>query len=320
MEIPSEKPLIGVSSCLLGNQVRFDSGHKRDTFINDVLRDYLDFHSVCPEVEAGFPVPRNAMVLKKNQEGEHRLVVSRFPDQDMTAQMMTYTEHKVAQLDMLDGFIFKKSSPSCGVFRVAVVVSECGFKERNAQGLFSRSFQQQHPLVPVEEEGRLNDAVIRENFFERLYAYKRWKMIPQPDTNVEGFIQFHSRHKLMLMARGSSYYQELGRMVSGVTRKDLAQRREAYIQRFMQVMQQQTTRGRQVNVLQHIMGYIKEHLSASDKQELLAIFESYRQTEIPLITPIAMLKHYLRLYPQEYIIRQHYLEPYPEKLALRSFH
>jgi len=312
-----EKLKIGVSACLMGDEVRFDSGHKKNNFIVSSLKDYSEFVKVCPEMGAGFGVPRPAMQLRyKNERVE--LVISKKPDQVVTEQLVNFSDSIMPALDDLDGFIFKKGSPSCGVFRVPVVINEQGHKDRNETGLFAKAFMQKYPLIPVEEEGRLNDAALCENFFERVYAYRRWKAIENADQNVQGFIEFHSRHKLMLMARGSSYYQELGRMVAGTTKNDLQERRQAYIQRFMEVMAMTTQRGRQVNVLQHILGYLKDVLSSEDKNELLSVFEAYRQRHLPLITAVTLLRHHLRVHPQKYIVKQHYLSPYPEALALRS--
>lgn len=309
---------IGVSACLMGNPVRFDGGHKNDWFITKILANHVQFKMVCPEVEAGFSTPRPAMQLRQKDTGV-RLILSLDATFDVTEKMNRYARAKVEQLGELDGFIFKKNSPSCGVFQVPVVINEDGYRKKQGTGLFAQAFTERYPLIPVEEEGRLNDPGLRENFFERVYAYQRWKAIADADNNVDGFIKFHSRHKLMLMARGSSYYQELGRMVSGTTRSDLAQRRHAYINRFMDVMAMKTTPGRQVNVLQHILGYLKQVLSSDDKQELLGVFEAYRKKQLPLITPITLLRHHLRVHPQSYINQQHYLEPYPEQLAIRSF-
>lgn len=311
------KPIIGVSACLLGKPVRFDGGHKNNKMIVDDLSRFIKLVSVCPEMEAGLPTPRPAMRLRRFDQGI-RLLVNKTPFQDMTACMTNYAANRVQQLSHLDGFIFKKDSPSCGAFRVPVVINNDGYRQRDATGLFAQAFMQHNPLIPVEEEGRLNDNAIRENFFERIYAYQRWKKIKDPQQNVQSFIEFHSRHKLMLMGRGSAYYQELGRMVAQTTRQTLAVRREAYISRFMQVMALRSQPGRQVNVLQHIMGYLKKDLSSEDKQELLSVFDAYRERQIPLVTPVTLLRHHLRVYPKTYINQQYYLDPFPRELALRS--
>ncbi len=314
----NNKVKIGVSACLLGHTVRFDGGHKKNPFISVSLARYADLQPVCPEVEAGFNTPRPAMQLR--QQGQTiKLLVSKNIGQDFTEQMNHYARTRVLELGDLDGYIFKKNSPSCGLFQVPVVINRDGYRQKSGRGLYAQAFVKRFPLTPVEEEGRLNDVRLRENFFERVYAYRRWKSIANADTNVHGFIKFHSRHKLLLMARGSSYYQELGRVVSGTTKADLAEQREIYIHRFMQIMSLIPTPGRQVNVLQHILGYLKQVLSREDKQELLQVFEAYRQRQLPLITPITLLRHYLRIHPQSYINQQHYLAPYPEQLAFRSY-
>ncbi|MDH5426111.1 MAG: DUF523 and DUF1722 domain-containing protein [Gammaproteobacteria bacterium] len=313
----TELPLVGVSACLAGQPVRFDGGHKHDRFITSSLSEHMKLLPLCPEMAIGLGVPRPSIQLRMKDD-EVRLVVSKDPDTDLTEKMNNYAAEKLSELSHLDGFIFKKGSPSCGVFRVPVVVNEEGFRNYDATGVFAKAFMERYPLIPVEEEGRLNDAALRENFFERLFAYRRWKALEKGANNVQRFIEFHSRHKLMLMARGSSYYQELGRMVAGTTATDLLQRRAAYIKRFMEVMKLMTPPGRHVNVLQHIQGYLKKVLSREDKQELLSVYEAYRQKQLPLITPITLLRHHLRVNPQSYIGQQYYLQPFPEKLALRS--
>lgn len=312
-----QKPLLGVSACLVGKPVRFDGGHKEDRFISRHLVKVAELKPICPEMGAGLGAPRPTIQLRQ-VDNQIRLVANKNPDQDFTDLLNNYSESALPALAELDGFIFKKNSPSCGVFRVPVVINQEGYREYDGQGLFAQAFSRRYPLIPVEEEGRLNDAGIRENFFERVYAYQRWKAIANADHNLQGFIEFHASHKLMLMARGSSYYQELGRMVAGVTPASLTTRRAAYIQRFSEVMQLRTARGRHVNVLQHIMGYLKEALGREDKQELLSVFEAYRNKELPLITAITLLQHHLRKHPRPYINAQHYLQPYPAQLALRA--
>ena len=308
------KPRLGISSCLLGMPVRFDGGHKKDNFIQTSLTNHIDCVPVCPEVEAGFGIPRPTMQLRL-QDRDIRIVMSKGDHEDVTQKMDDFAAKKLNGLGELDGFIFKKNSPSCGVYRVPVVINKHGYREKTGTGVFAKAFMARYPLIPVEEEGRLNDAGIRENFIERVFAYQRWKKV---DESVHGLIGFHSRHKLMLMARGSHYYQELGRLVAETTVSELTERRAMYISRFMEVMKIVPSNGKQVNVLQHILGYLKKVLTAEDKKEILEVFEAYRQQQLPLITPVTLLRHYLRLYPQPYIAQQHYLKPFPEQLALRS--
>ena len=227
-----EKKLnIGVSACLLGNEVRFNGGHKHDPFITESLSRYANFKSVCPEVEAGFSTPRPAMQLQKKSQ-MIRLVISQDQSKDVTQQMTQYAHEKVKDLSGLDGYIFKKNSPSCGVYRVPIVINQDGYRERNGRGIFAQAFMERFPLIPVEEEGRLNDAVLCENFLERVFAYRRWKSLPNADDNVSGFINFHAQHKFMLLARGSSYYHLIDRTAypgpMGLPAEDIWQNRHGH--------------------------------------------------------------------------------------------
>lgn len=313
------KPILGVSACLLGHEVRYDGGHKHQRFITDTLSEYFDFLPICPEVDIGLGVPRPTIQIRQiNDDGDVRLINPRLEAGDLTAKMQTYANQRVADLGHLAGYILKKDSPSCGMERVPVVINDSGHRVRQGVGFYALALQQRWPLLPVEEEGRLNDASIRENFFERIYALQRWRNIPDPENNVAGFIEFHAQHKLLIMARGSAHYGDLGRLVAGTTRDTLAEHRDTYIHRFMKIMTQQPTRGRHVNVMQHILGYFKNELDGEDKQELLQLFERYRQYELPLVTPVTMLRHHLRRFQHPYLMTQHYLEPYPDALALRS--
>ena len=312
----SDKPRIGVSACLVGRAVRFDGGHKRDAFISDVLPEYFDLAPVCPEAELGLGVPRPAIQLRRTPDGV-RLVTSATGD-DLSERMEAFTTRRLDALDGLCGFIFKKGSPSCGMERVPVVVGEAGHRARDGVGLFARAFMERYPLVPTEEEGRLHDPVLRANFFERVYALDRWRRIADPERNLAGFQAFHARHKLMLMARDPAAYRELGRLVAATRRADLTAAREAYIERFMTAMARRPNRGGHVNALTHAMGFLKRSLPASDRHELLALFDAYRRREVPLVTPVTLLRHHLRHHASPYLAGQHYLAPCPDGLGLRA--
>ena len=313
-----KRPTIGVSACLLGNQVRFDGGHKNNKYITDTLKKHLDLVPVCPETEIGLGIPRPPIQLRV-VDSRIRLVVSKSPDIDLTERMEDYAAEKTVQLGELDGFIFKKDSPSCGVYRVPVVFNKEGYRSKDGVGLFAKKFLEAYPLIPVEEEGRLNDHVLRENFFERVFSYRRWKEMLSTANTVQGLMDFHGRHKLLLMARGSTYYSELGRLVAASNSHNLSEQQAKYIQQFMQTMSRKTCRGQQVNVMMHLLGHMKKMLTREDKKELLSVFEAYRNPHLPLITPITLLRHHVRSIARPYLSRQHYLEPYPEDLALRSF-
>lgn len=313
----SEKPRIGVSACLLGRPVRFDGGHKRDAFISDALPEHFDLVPVCPEAELGLGVPRPALQLRR--DGDRVRLVTSATREDLSERMEAFITRRLDALDGLSGFIFKKGSPSCGMERVPVAVSETGHRARDGVGLFARAFMARNPLVPTEEERRLHDPLLRTNFFERVYALDRWHRIADPDRNPAGFQAFHARHKLMLMARDPTAYRELGRLVAATRRNDLKAAREAYIVRFMATMARHPDRGGHVNALTHAMGFLKRSLPAADRQELLALFDAYRRKEVPLITPVTLLRHHLRRHGNPYLAGQHYLAPCPDRLAQRAY-
>ena len=313
----SDKLNIGISTCLLGHQVRFDGGHKRAPQLMALAESFVDFAPLCLEVEIGLGTPRPTIQLRKGEQAIH-LVTSKAPHKDLTENMEEYARGRVEALGELDGFIFKKDSPSCGMSRVPVVINDSGYREKSGTGLFASAFMSRWPLIPVEDEGRLKDAAIRENFFERVYAYRRWKQTISQQNTVQELIDFHTRHKLQLLARGAHHYRELGHLVAGTNRNNLSERRNQYISRFMEIMAIRPDRGKHINVLQHIQGYLKRKISREDKMELAQLFEAFRQRQLPLITPVTLLKRHLRHHPDDYLSRQHYLTPFPDALALRA--
>lgn len=308
-------PHVAVSACLLGQRVRYDGGHTRDRFVAEQLGKVFKLTSVCPELEAGMGVPRPSIHLRRVDGKLH--LVSRDGSEDYTDRIAAVAERRSRTLESrISGFILKNKSPTCGMERVPVANADGVKQDRSGTGMFVQHFTRLAPLVPIEEQGRLHDPVLRENFIERVYAFARWQALPPDD--VAGFIEFHARHKLMLMARGSECYARLGRIVAGVTAVDLSERRERYIQAFMSAMRERASRKRHYNVLQHVMGYFKRQLDSEDKQELLALLDAYRNMQVPLATPVALMHHYLRKYPDGYLSRQHYLAPYSETLGLRA--
>lgn len=310
------RPAIAVSACLLGRPVRHDASHRRDRFVTDRLAGLLDLIPVCPELEAGLGVPRPTIHLRRIN-GTLRLTDARDAAIDHTAAMTRVAAHWARRLDgRISGYVVQQKSPSCGLERVAVADATGQRVDRSGTGWFAQEFIRRCPLVPIEESGRLNDPRLRENFLERVYALDRWLRLDAAD--VGGFIEFHSRHKLMLMARGSDAYTRLGRIVAGVRPGDLARRRTAYIAQFMHTLARRVSRGQHCNVLQHAMGHFKRRLSAADKSELLDLLRAYRQCEVPLAAPMVMLRHHLRNHPDPWLGQQHYLSPYPDGLALHA--
>ncbi len=309
--------LLGISRCLLGDEVRFDGGHKRDSFLTDVFGRYVEWVPVCPEVEAGLGTPREAMRLVGDSQN-HRLVTIK-SGTDHTRALETLTTNRIAQLMELDlsGYVFKKGSPSCGIERVRIY-NEHGMPNRNGVGLFARAFIAQFPLIPVEEEGRLCEPTLRENFIERVFCYRRWQDLVQNGVTRQALVQFHTIHKYLLLAHSPQQYEVLGRLVGQAHQhrpEDLIHR---YGELFMKALAVKATVRKHVNVLQHILGYFKERLGAREKAELLVVIGDYHQGLTPLIVPLTLIKHYVQTYEVDYIRDQVYLNPHPKELMLRN--
>lgn len=308
---------LGISRCLLGEEVRFDGGHKRDSFLTDLLGRYVEWVPVCPEVEAGLGTPREAMRLVG--EPEHPRLVTIKSGRDHTHAVETMAASRLHELEGLDlsGFVFKKDSPSCGVERVRIY-NEHGMPGRKGVGLFARAYVERFPLIPVEEEGRLCDPLLRENFIERVFCYRRWQDLMNSGATRQAVVRFHTVHKYLLLAHSAPHYRQLGRLVARVNEyrpRDLALQ---YGQLFMQALAVRATVRKHVNVLHHILGHFKERLDAQEKAELLGVIGDYHQGLTPLIVPLTLIKHYVRLFDAEYIGQQVYLNPHPKELMLRN--
>ena len=308
---------VGVSSCLLGNPVRYDGGHKHDRYITGVLAGYFNFIPVCPEVECGLPVPREAMRLVGEEEDPALMTIR--SKVDLTKQMRDYSDKRVKELekDNLCGFIFKKDSPSSGLYRVKVYLNENN-SVKKGQGLFAAAFVRNFPLVPVEEEGRLQDAALRENFLERVFCYNRWKIFLEDNPDYKKLISFHTDHKLQLMAHSPKHYREAGKLVAAGKNTAKDELLKSYESNLMEALELRATNKKNVNVLQHIMGYFKKIISGDEKAELLEIFDRYKRESVPLVVPLTLINHYVRKYDISYLKGQTYLEPHPSELMLRN--
>jgi uncharacterized protein YbgA (DUF1722 family)/uncharacterized protein YbbK (DUF523 family) len=312
-----EKIRVGVSSCLLGEKVRYDGGHKLDRLIRDGLGPYLEFVPVCPEVELGLPTPREALRLVEGGDGPH-LVFSRRGD-DITAAMTGWAEKRARELEQeeLCGFIFKSRSPSSGMERVKLY-GKGGVPRKTGVGIFARVFMEHFPLVPVEEDGRLHDARLRENFVECLFVFRRWRRLLAGPLTAGALVTFHTRHKLLLMAHSVEIYRAMGRLVADPRSLPPAELFDHYQQLLMEGMRLLPTAAKHVNVLQHLLGYFKHELSADEKAEALELIDHYRQGHLPLIVPVTLVNHFVRKYRQPYLAEQYYLNPHPLELQLRN--
>jgi uncharacterized protein YbgA (DUF1722 family)/uncharacterized protein YbbK (DUF523 family) len=309
---------LGISSCLLGNLVRYDGLHKYDSWLVEELGPYVEYVPVCPEVECGLPVPREAMRLVGNPDSP-KLVTNK-TGIDHTDKMLSYCHKKVDELaqEKLCGFVFKSKSPSSGMERVKVYPEKGGVAEKKGIGLFAHEFMQAFPLLPVEEEGRLHDPVLRENFIERIFVVKRWQNLNAHTLNPSDLIDFHTKHKYLLMAHSPVHYRSMGKLLADVKHTDFPELLIQYYTQLMQAMAKPATRSKHQNVILHILGYFKQELSADEKAELLDIIDKYKTSHYPLIVPITLLNHYVHKYDKPYLAEQLYLNPHPVELNLRN--
>ncbi len=312
-----DKIRIGVSACLLGQPVRFDGSHKHDRYLTNTLGEYLDFVPVCPEVESGFSIPRETLRLVGDPEAP-RLVTSR-TNIDHTDRMLGWAEKRVRELEAenLCGFIFKSDSPSSGLMRVKVYNPK-GMAEKKGVGLFARAFTRHFPLLPVEEEGRLNDPVLRETFIEQIFTLKRWRETLALGQNMKNLVDFHTRHKLLMLSHSPANARLMGKLVADSRKTPIQTVYAQYENLLIETLRMKSTIKKNLNVLEHILGYFKNQLGPDEKQEMLEIFDRYRNAFVPLIVPVTLLNHYVRKIGEPYLKQQVYLNPHPIALKLRN--
>jgi uncharacterized protein YbgA (DUF1722 family)/uncharacterized protein YbbK (DUF523 family) len=313
----SEPIRLGISACLLGDSVRFDGGHKRDPFLVDLLGTFVEWVRMCPEVELGLGTPREALRLVRR--GDDIRMVNTRSGRDISDAMRAWARARAEALDgeRLAGFVLKKDSPSCGMERVKLYV-EGGMAERKGRGLFAEAVMQRYPRLPVEEEGRLSDSRLRENFVERVFAYVRLRAFFESRWTVGALVRFHTAHKMALLAHDRDAYTALGRLVAsakGMARKDVE---EAYADGFMSAYAKMATTRKHTNVLMHMLGHFKDVVDDESRSEMLASIQDYRQGLIPLVVPVTLLRHHVRKHGIEYLAGQVYLEPHPKELMLRN--
>lgn len=307
---------VGISSCVLGERVRFDSGHKISNFVTKELDGYFSFVPVCPEVGVGMTVPRPTIRLVSNEE-RIALVETKNPENDHTDKMLTYSENKVNELqgERLCGYIVCAKSPTCGMERVKVYSKNSAAKE--GIGLYTKTLMEKMPWLPVEEDGRLNDPVLKENFITRVYCLNDFYESMGGEATRGKIIEFHSRYKLTLMAHHPESYRSLGRLVADVANYEIEDFYNEYRLGLMKALQNRASRKNNTNVLMHLQGYFKRSLNSDEKAELATVISDYRTGLLPLLAPLTLIKHYLNAYPDEYLQKQKYLEPYPQEMRLR---
>jgi len=315
---PSFKPKIGISACLLGENVRFNGGHKQSQLCSEVLAAYFDFVPLCPEVAIGLGIPRETIRLV-GDAASPQAVGSVHRELNVTAPLGEYGEKMAAEHSDLCGYIFMQKSPSCGLERVKVYRENGAPVDGGGRGIYAQAFCARHPNLPVEEDGRLNDPVLRENFLTRVFVYASWQQLLGEGLSRHRLLAFHARYKYLLMAHSPAHYKSLGNLLGGMAKgEDLDALGSGYFSALMSGLKKRATRGTHTNVLQHISGYLKQAISADDKQEMQTVIGQYRQGIVPLVVPLTLLKHHFRLHPDRYIAQQAYLQPHPENLSLRN--
>ena len=311
------KPKIAISACLLGEPVRYNGGHKESRLCSQALAEFFEFVPLCPEVAIGLGTPREPIRLVGDPQ-QPRAVGSVDPTLDVTQALADYGQRMANELDGLCGYIFMQKSPSCGLERVKVYQDKGRPAELSGRGIHAQAFCNRHPDLPVEEDGRLNDPVLRENFLTRVFAYSAWRDLLAQGLTRRRLTDFHARYKYLLMAHNPVQYKALGTLLGSMGQSDPAQVGPRYFSQLMAALKKCATRGTHSNVLQHISGYLKQAISSEDKQEMQPLISQYRHGIVPLVVPLTLLKHHLRLHPDPYIAQQVYLQPHPESLSLRN--
>jgi uncharacterized protein YbgA (DUF1722 family)/uncharacterized protein YbbK (DUF523 family) len=307
---PDDRPRLGISACLLGDQVRFDGGHKRDPFLTDILSPHVCWVRVCPEVEVGMGTPRETLRLERRDGRAIRMVTTR-TGIDHTDAMSAWARIRLTELERehLSGYVLKKDSPSCGMEKVKVFGAS-GMPRRTGRGVFAEALMRRFPNLPVEDEGRLSDPGRRENFIERVFAYQRLRRFFAARWTVAALVAFHTSHKMALLSHSTAGYRELGRLVASAKGMPRARLRAEYESRFMQTLTLIATSSRHANVLMHMAGHLKKRLDGPSRQELLTSIDEYRRGLAPLVVPLTLLRHHARQHDVGYLLGQTYLEPH----------
>lgn len=309
---------IGVSSCLLGEKVRWNGDHKQDRYVREILGNYFEYVPVCPEMEVGMGVPRETVALYGTLEEPK--MISKKSKIDWTERMNRYLKDRINQLthDELSGYIFKSKSPSCGIARVPVFSETDRSKAMHGAGMFANAFIKNFPLVPIEDEGRLNDAKIRENFIVRVFCFNRLQKLFSKGFSKGAVVDFHTRHKFLLLAHSRNHYSELGKLVANVNSLNPKQFKTKYSELFMEALAYKSTAKKNADVLLHMMGFLKKVLTKGEKEDILSNIEDYRKELLPLIVPVTLIRHQVKKYKVEYLLDQIYLNPHPKELMLRN--
>jgi len=312
-DLPEQPIQIGISSCLLGEKVRFDSGHKHQSYITETLGQYFEFRAFCPEVAIGLGIPRETLRLVM-QDGETRCIGNKTPSLDVTRQLSDIAIAQKHWHKDLCGYILKKDSPSCGMERVRVYKND--MPEKNGTGVYAKVLLNAFPDLPVEEEGRLGDPVLRENFVKRVFVYRHWKDLLLEGLSMHKLTDFHAQYKYVLLSHDQNRSRLLGARLAEAGKEEFSEVLSWYFPELMAILKIRANRRNHVNVLQHLQGFLKNDIDKEDKKELTETVEKYRNGLLPLIVPITLFKHHFRRHPKPFVVRSKYLEPHPSELML----
>lgn len=314
---PVHKPKLGISACLMGDEVRFNGGHKESHLCTRELTEYFEFVTACPEVAIGMGIPREPIRLVGDPQNPQAIGTVN-SELNVTQPLAEYGAQMAEELGDICGYIFMQKSPSCGLERVKVYRENGAPVDGGGRGVYAQAFCERHPNLPVEEDGRLNDAVLRENFITRVFAYAAWQALVKEGITRRSLTEFHSRYKYQLMANDPVQYKVLGNLLGSMGRSDPNEIAPRYFSDLMAALKKPANRRTHTNVLQHISGYLKQTLTAADKQEIQQLIAQYHQGIVPLIVPLTLLKHHFRQHPDPYVALQVYMQPHPENLSLRN--
>jgi uncharacterized protein YbgA (DUF1722 family)/uncharacterized protein YbbK (DUF523 family) len=316
-QFSDQKIQVGISSCLIGNKVRFDGGHKRSVYCANILSNYFDFQPICPEMAIGMGSPRKAIRLIK--DADLIRVIASDGSFEVTEKLADFGAQTSPQLSAMSGYIFCAKSPTCGMERVTLYKEGTNQGNRDGVGVFAAKVMADHPLLPVEEDGRLNDLLLRENFITRVFAYHKWQSLVASGLTINKLIQFHAKHKYLLMAHNATLYYKLGPLLGG-SKEPIEEIAKQYIEGFMATLKTLPNRKSHSNTLAHLQGYFKRVLNSAQRVDLADTIDKYRTGLLPLMVPITLITHYLTLYPDPYLQQQVYLHPHPDELKLRYSH
>ncbi len=313
-----EKIKIGMSSCLLGEEVRWDGDHKHDQYVRDVLGSCFDCVSICPEVDVGMGVPRETVALYGTLENPK--MITKRSKTDWTKKMNHYTKDRIHELtkENLCGYVFKSKSPSCGIGKVPIYSEFGSSRMRHGSGMFASSFVKVFPLVPVEDEGRLHDPVIRENFIVRIFCFHRLQLLVRKSFSIGSLVRFHTRHKFLILSHSRKKYDDMGELVANAKKIKTAELKTRYSKLFMAALTYKSTPKKNTDVLLHMVGFLKKILTREGKKDILSVIEDYRNELLPLVVPVTLIYHQVKKHNIEYLLDQVYLNPHPKELMLRN--